>query len=121
MSENGNRLLGPFVWLVALHSYAVGLGLLLAPDLAVTIGGFPEQKTLFFMHQGGVFHIVVATGYLLEYRRARTVALMIFAKSVATVFLGLSWLLMPGAPWLVGFSALTDGAMGAIACWLSRR
>jgi hypothetical protein len=121
MRERGDELLGPFVWLVALHSYAVGLGLLLAPGLAVTIGGFPEPETLFFMHQGGVFHLVVATGYLIEYRRSGTATLLVFAKTVATVFLGLSWLLPPEAPWLIGVSALGDGAMGAVAWWLSRR
>lgn len=121
MSAERDRLLGPFVWLVALHSYAVGLGLLLAPGLAVSIGGFPEPETLFFMHQGGVFHLVVATAYLLEYRRSGTATLMIVAKTVATVFLGLSWLLPAEAPWLVGVSALGDGAMGLAAWWLSRR
>ena len=118
MSMKAHLLLKPYVLLVALHSVGVGLGLLLMPGLAVTIGGFPEQSTLFFMHQGGVFHLVIAGAYWMEYRRHGTVSLMVFAKTVATVFLTISWL--SGAPWLVGASALGDGLMAAIAWWLSR-
>ena len=121
MNDKANPLLEPYVWLVALHSYAVGAGLLLAPGLAVSIGGFPEPATYFFMHQGGVFHIVVATAYLLEFRRSGTVTLMIIAKSAATIFLTLSWLLPADAPWLIGVSALGDAAMGIAAWVLSRR
>ena len=121
MNERSHSLLGPYVWLVALHSYAVGIGLVALPGLAFTIGGFPEQETLFFMHQGGVFHIVMATVYLMEFRKLGTATVMIFAKSVATVFLGLSWLLTPDPSWVIGVSALGDGAMGVVAWWLARR
>lgn len=120
MRTNHIPLLGPYVWLVALHSYAVGAVMLLFPGLAVSVGGFPEPETLFFLRQGGVFHLVVATGYLLEFRRSGTVGLMVFAKTVATIFLGLSWWFSPHAQWLIAASALGDGAMGAAAWWLSR-
>jgi hypothetical protein len=121
MTTKAHPLLRPYVWLVALHSYGVGLGLLVMPGLAVTVGGFPEPSTLFFMHQGGVFHLVMATAYLMEYERYGTVNLMLMAKSVATVFLTLSWLLTPDGSWVVGVSALGDASMGALAWWLSRQ
>ena len=118
MTDAARGLLRPYVLLVVLHSLGVGLGLLLMPHLAVTIGGFPEPATLFFMHQGGVFHLVIAGAYWMEFRRHGTVSLMIFAKTVATIFLTTAWLL--GSPWLVGASALGDGLMAAIAWHVSR-
>jgi hypothetical protein len=109
---------GVFVVLVALHSYAVGIGLLLLPHFTLPFGGFPVPGHWFFVHQGGVFHLVVATGYLLEWRLHRSLHLMLVAKAFAAVFLGLSWLLLADPAWLIGVSALQDGAMGAAALWL---
>jgi len=113
-----DKLATVFVVLVALHSYAVGVGLLLLPRFSLPIGGFEVPDALFFVHQGGVFHLVVASGYLMEWQRHRTIDFMLLTKCLATAFLAVSWALIAGAPWLIGASALQDGAMAAAALWL---
>ncbi len=107
------------MWLVAAHSAAVGLGLLLAPDLATRFAGFGPVTPPFFARQAGLFHLVLAAGYLLEQRRG-SAALLVVAKASAFVFLTGSWLAGTSA-WSVPFSGLSDGAMGLVAWWLWRR
>ncbi len=108
-----------WVWLVAAHSVAVGLGLLLAPELATRFAGFGQLTPTFFARQNGVFHLVLAAGYLLEHRRG-SVALLVAVKAAAFAFLMGSWLAGTSA-WSVPFSGLADGAMGLVAWWLWRR
>lgn len=108
-----------FVWLVALHSLAVGAMLLFAPVWSVAFGGWPGATPLFFPRQAGVFHFVAVLGYLLEYHRSRTVTLMVGTKTIAFVFLLTMWAM--GEPaWSVPFSGLADGAMGVVAVYLHR-
>ena len=97
------------VVLIALHSYLVGVMLLFFSDWSLSFGGWENPGTFFFTRQGGLFHLIVATGYLMEYFRHRTVSLLVLAKAVAVVFLLAMALL--GAPWAALFSAATDGLM----------
>ena len=108
-----------WVWLVAAHSAVVGLALLVAPDLSARFAGFGQVTPPFFARQAGVFHLVLAVGYLFEQRRG-SAALLVVAKTTAFAFLTGSWL--AGTPgWSVPFSGLSDGAMGLVAWWLWRR
>lgn len=75
------------VVLIAIHSAGVGLLLLLAPGWSAEFGGWDGISSLFFTRQAGVFHIVVAIGYLLEYVRSGGVTFLVVTKSVAVVFL----------------------------------
>jgi len=108
-----------WVWLVVAHSVAVGLGLLLVPDLTTRFAGFGPVTPTFFVRQAGVFHLVLAAGYLLEHRRGG-VTLLVAAKAIAFAFLVGSWLAGTSA-WSVPLSGLSDGAMGLVAWWLWRR
>jgi len=103
--------------LIALHSIAVGLGLTLLTGWGARFGGFGEVRPTFFARQAGVFHFVVAFGYLYEFFRFRSIGMLLFAKSVAVVFLTLAFVLGQHA-WLVPVSALGDAAMGAAAWWV---
>ncbi len=107
------------VVLSALHPYVIGVALLAVPGWALRFGGWETVPPLFFPRQAGVFHLVLGTGYLLEYARQRGVALMLTAKALATVFLGAATL-VGGAPWFVGFAGAADGLMG-LAVLLTRR
>jgi hypothetical protein len=107
------------VFAIAAHSYAVGLALIFATDLVVRFGGWDAVMPRFFARQGGAFHLVVATGYLLEYAHHRGVSLMIFTKALAVVFLVAMAIVEPGA-WSVPFSAAADGMMG-VTIWLVHR
>jgi hypothetical protein len=109
------------VVLVALHTFAVGAALTFATEWTLSFGGFPDGTPVFFPRQGGAFHIVVAVGYLLEYSRNRGVTLMLFAKTLAVVFLGASLFLAGEHAWSVGLSAVGDGAMALVVAAVHAR
>jgi len=113
------RLLRVFVLLVAAHSLAVGLGLLLLPEWTAAFAGFGPVRPPFFVRQAGVFHVLLAVVYVVELRRG-SVALLVTAKSFAFVFLGVATLAGTAA-WAVPLSAASDGLMGIAAAWLHRR
>lgn len=104
---------------IALHSYAVGFFLLFFTRWGARFGGWGEVSPLFFARQAGIFHFVVASGYLLEYFRSRGVSLLLLAKATATVFL-VAMMLADGGPWPLLASALGDALMG-LAVWVVHR
>lgn len=114
--ERTERLL---VLLIALHSAAVGTALAFFPKEAVALAGWGEAFPLFFVRQAGVFHFILAFGYLLEHGRYGGVRLLVGAKAAAFVFLT-AVSAAGGVPWAVPFSGAADGLMGA-AVLLVRR
>ncbi len=108
------------VHLVALHSVAVGLGLIFLTRWGAAFGGWPDVAPLFFARQAGVFHFVVVAGYLLEYHRSGGVTFLLTTKSIAVVFL-LTMTVVDGGPWMVPVSAAGDALMGAVIWVLHRR
>ena len=73
--------------LIGLHSLAVGFALMLAPLWVAGFFGWGKVDPLFFARQAGIFHIVLAAGYVLEYFRYEGISLLLMAKTVACVFL----------------------------------
>ena len=106
--------------LIALHSIAVGIALLVFTDWSTDFGGWGPAEPRFFARQAGVFHIVVALGYLVEYLRYRGVGLLVLAKSIAVVFLLSASILGDGTTWAVPWSALGDGLMAAAVILVHR-
>lgn len=115
-AEQAERLL---IVLVALHSAVVGAMLSLFPRFAMALGGFGDAAPAFFPRQAGVFHLVLAFGYLAEHYRHRGISLLLVAKGAATVFL-LAASAGGDAPWAVPFCGAADGLMGA-AAWAVHR
>ena len=111
---------GCLVGLVALHSLTVGCLLLFLHDWSAPFGGWHRAEPRFFVRQGGVFHIVVALGYLYEYLRYRSVGLLLVAKSIAVVFLVTVALTSEPPAWAVPASALADGLMALAVAWVAR-
>lgn len=99
------------VVLVATHSAAIGLGALAATEWGVRFSGFAGATPLFFPRQVGVFHVVVAVAYLIEWFRYRGVAVLLATKGMAVLFL-VAMMLIDRLPWVVPFSAAGDGLMG---------
>jgi hypothetical protein len=97
------------VLLVALHSYGVGLILMFASGFAMRFGGWGDEGTQFFTRQGGVFHLIVATLYLIDYFRRDSILPIVLAKSIAVIFLFA--LAVMGEPWAVWFSGTVDALM----------
>ena len=116
LTETHERIL---IFLISLHSIIVGLMLLFAADWAIRFAGWAGADPIFFIWQAGVFHFVLATGYLLEYSRSQTISLLLVAKTFAFVFL-IGGSLLAETPWSVWFSGFADGAM-ALTAYLVHR
>ncbi len=106
-----------FMWLVALHSFAVFLGLLLLPAQQLSLFGLENYRASFFQAQGGVFHLVMSVAYIMAAKYIdETPALIYFsisAKSIAVVFLLIYYVTVESA-WIISLSAIGDGIMAAI-------
>jgi hypothetical protein len=116
MTASHERVL---IYLISLHSFIVGIMLMFAAEWAVQFAGWQGADPIFFIWQAGAFHFVLATGYIVEYRRSRTITLLLIAKSTAFVFL-LGGSLLHETPWSVWFSGFADGAM-ALTAYLVHR
>jgi hypothetical protein len=116
LAETHERIL---IILIALHSFIVGAMLMFAAEWAVQFAGWHGADPIFFIWQAGAFHFVLATGYLVEYFRSRTIVLLLIAKSVAFAFL-MGGSLLAETPWSVWFSGFADGAM-ALTAYLVHR
>ena len=122
MSTTGGRidLERWLIVLIAAHSIGVGLMLTFIPNWAVRFAGWDGASPIFFIHQAGAFHFVLAAGYLVEHFRHRGVSLLVIAKSLAFVFLvGATFL--TEVPWSVPFSGVADGAMAMAVVLLRKR
>ena len=106
-----------FMWLVALHSFATGLGLVFLPGELFEKLGYSIITERFFAVQGGIFHIVMCIGYLMaafgKEKFEGVVYLSIIAKLFATFFLltysfAVTWILV------VFLSGIFDFLMGVI-------
>lgn len=116
-----SELLVIVLWIIAFHSFCVGVGLITAPSELFEFFGYSKCTERFFPTQGGVFHIVMAIGYIMGALRVhKTEDLVVFTiivKLCATVFL-LIYFIALKQTWLILFSGLSDGLMGLIVYWL---
>lgn len=88
---NNGKILSFILWLIAFHSFIVGIGLLTMPSNIIEFLGFNSSGDRFFQDQGGMFHIIMAIAYSLPAIRIRKFAslviLSIIVKFSATIFL----------------------------------
>ena len=108
------------LWLVALHSLAVGFGLILVPPDTMQHFGYSPYQERFFSVQAGVFHFVLVVAYCLAAAMPRRseglLILSITAKFIATAFLFIYFLFVDGI-WVVLFSGIADFTMGLAILW----
>jgi hypothetical protein len=111
------KTLSLFLWLIALHSVLVGIGLIFLPSSAFEFLGFNSTFDRFFSTQGGVFHISIAICYAMAgYDKIKYKQLIIFSiivKFIAAIFLRIYFLLV-SSQWLIIVSAVSDLLMGVI-------
>ncbi len=100
--------------LVALHSVAIGVALTVFPGWSLALGGFDPAAPLFFVRQGGAFHLVLGIAYLAQHLATGRLTLVILAKSCGTVFL-LASLAGGGTSWAIPAAAAGDALMAAVA------
>ena len=119
-----NRYLTLFLWLVALHSLAVGIGLIALSDAFLVRLGYAGSAERFFRTQGGVFHIAMALGYAMAASNLkRYECLLLFAvmvKSIATLFL-FSYALFVKNLAVIWFSGMADFVMAMVIWYLYRK
>jgi hypothetical protein len=115
-SEGHEKLL---VSLIALHSTIVGAMFLMAPDWTMKFAGWQGIEPIFFAYQAGIFHIVLAIAYLLEYHQYRGVSILVSAKIIAFIFLIAATIIDP-IPWAVWTSGVLDGVMAVVVWWVHR-
>ncbi len=108
------------VVLIALHSFIIGCMLMFVPQWMLRFGGWPQGiDPVFYAYQAGIFHVVLATGYVLEHVRYRGVSFLITAKCIAVVFL-IIVTVVHRVPWAVPLCGVADGGM-ALVTWLVHR
>jgi len=103
--------------LTAIHSFFVGLGLIIQlPDLMILFG-FDHIQQPFFPAQGGVFHIIMAAAYFIAARKPESnsplIAFIIGVKITAALFLFLYFVFIQKI-WMILFSGLGDGIMAIL-------
>jgi len=110
-----DRLLSTVLWLVALHSIAMGLALIVQPALLMKLSGFSSECERFFPAQGGVFHILMAVAYIMGATNIEKyyylTVFSIIVKGLATLFL-MIYCFAVEFKWIVLLSGIGDGVMG---------
>ncbi|MBK7631048.1 MAG: hypothetical protein IPJ23_10200 [Ignavibacteriales bacterium] len=118
------RILTVFLWLVALHSFLVGIGLVVLPSSVFELLGFKSTFDRFFSTQGGVFHIAMAFSYAMAaYDLKRFKQLIVFSilvKFIATIFL-LLYFIIASSQLLIVFSGISDFVMGLVILLLYKK
>lgn len=105
------------MWMIAFHSLCVGVGLIIAPSELFEFLGYSKCTERFFPTQGGVFHIIMAIGYIMgaiKYPESYDLTIFtIVVKFCATAFLIIYFIAIKQT-WLILFSGVADGLMGII-------
>lgn len=124
MSIKTDKLLSVFLYLVALHSFIVGLCLILLPDSVFQFLGFTQTFDRFFSTQGGVFHIAMSFAYAMgaynPIKYKQLVIFSIFVKFIATIFL-FTYYIFISNQWLIILSGFSDLIMGLTTLLMFRK
>lgn len=113
-------LLKGLLWLIAFHSVCTGIGLILFPPSVFAYFGFSVPQT-FFADQGGVFHMVISSVYILAAidlaNSSRLIGITCFVKFSAFLFL-MAWYFFGLPSWIILVSGLLDLLMGLVVLLL---
>jgi hypothetical protein len=97
------------VVVVLAQGLLLGAWLGVFPAHALRVGGFPPAPG-FFVRWAGILQTVLAAGYALEWIRFRRVTLLIVAKALTAVLLGVTWA-GEGLPLLMMIAVPFEGSM----------
>lgn len=108
-------LLTVLLYLISLHSFCVGLALIILPLSTLEYFGYEGYAGNFFRAQGGIFHIVMSIIYIVAARDVDKNRILIYltltAKFIATIFL-LGYYFIFEQIWMVLVSGIGDFLMG---------
>lgn len=122
--STAKKRLSLVLWLVALHSVFVGIGLIIQIPAVMQFFGYGPCGEHFFPAQGGTFHVIMAIGYAMAaYDPEGFKCLAIFSiivKAAATLFLLVYYFIFEQI-WSVLVSGIGDGLMMLFiwVTWLS--
>lgn len=115
------KAISVFLWLVAIHSFIVGVCLIVLPSSVFEFLGFNSSSERFFSTQGGVFHIIMSVCYAMGASDIKKyLALIVFSfivKFIAAIFLLLYFIII-SSQLLIILSCISDLAMGIIIYYL---
>lgn len=115
--SNYNKYISYFLFLIGIHSFVVGVGLLFLPPTILDFFGLVNCKESFFQAQGGVFHIAMSVAYAMAglkvTKSIRLIQFIITVKFIAFVFLIVYFYFVLSA-WLILLSGIGDGLIGLI-------
>lgn len=115
------QYLSIFLWLIGVHSFLVGVGLIFIPPSFLSNFEFFNYTESFFQAQGGVFHIAMSIAYVTAGRdvpnSSQLIRFIIAVKLLACIFLIIYFVFMLNS-WMILISGIADGVMGAVALWL---
>lgn len=105
------------LWLMALHSIGVGLGMIIFPIELIAYFDIVPSEHRFFITQGGVFHIVMAVAYFMAAvdinKNEPLIKFSIIVKLCATIFL-IGYFIFVNHFILVLGSGIVDMIMGIV-------
>ena len=109
------KLLRTILWLVAFHSFSIGLALITQPAFLMQLAGFGSDGESFFLAQDGVFHILMAVAYLMGAVNIEKyyyfIVFSIIVKAAATFFL-MVYCFAVDFKWIILLSGIGDFVMG---------
>jgi hypothetical protein len=118
---NPRKTLSVFLWLISLHSFFVGTGLLVLPGSLIHELGFNFYPDNFFRYQGGVFHLVMSFAYAMGAFNSEKyfglIILTLFAKLGASIFLFVYFFIIDRV-FVVFLSGAGDFIMGTAVLYL---
>lgn len=115
-----DRPLRLLILLVGAHSCILGLAMLFATGLMLSLLGFSTEVPPFFPSQSGIFMLILGVFYLVALVEPRYVWTIIVSKAFAVVFL-FTHVMFLGAPPIIWAAGAGDAAMlTAVAALLAR-
>ena len=118
--SNLNCRLSLVLWLAAIHSALIGIGLMAIPQPWMSAFGLQVGGERFFQVQGGAFHFLMAAIYawaaLRLLRMRELIILAIVVKGIAAVFLATYYLVVQTI-WIFLASAAVDASIAALIYW----
>jgi hypothetical protein len=113
---NRNGIGRVIILAVALHSFVLGMLMLLAPRWTLRLAGWPYDGPLFFPAQSGIFLLILGSAYFAAAWFRPFAWLLVGSKAAAVVFL-VTCSFLDAAPPQILACAAADGLMGAAVAW----
>lgn len=115
------QYLSILLWLIGVHSFLVGVGLIFIPPSFLSNFGFFNYSESFFQAQGGVFHIAMSMAYVIAGRdvpnSSQLIRFIIAVKLLAFIFL-ITYFIFRLSSWMILMSGIADGVMGGVVLLL---